>query len=68
MHETETTRRLFFLRMKESKYYPEDKRDIQGNCPELPYTLFVDKTFTENLQIKGTSLFCFTRQEVTADG
>lgn len=37
----------FFLRMKESKYYPEDKRDIQGNCPELPYTLFVDKTFTD---------------------
>lgn len=33
--------------MKESKYYPEDKRDIQGNCPELPYTLFVDKTFTD---------------------
>lgn len=37
----------FFLRMKESKYYPEDKRDIEGNCPELPYTLFVDKTFTD---------------------
>lgn len=37
----------FFLRMKESKYYPEDKRDIEGNGPELPYTLFVDKTFTD---------------------
>lgn len=42
----------FFLRMKESKYYPEDKRDIEGNCPELPYTLFVDKTFTDKDFIK----------------
>ena len=25
----------FFLRMKESKYYPEDKRDINGERPEL---------------------------------
>lgn len=37
----------FFLRMKESKYYPEDKRDINGNCPELPYALFVDTDFTD---------------------
>lgn len=37
----------FFLRMKESKYYPEDKRDINGNCPELPYALFVDNDFTD---------------------
>lgn len=37
----------FFLRMKESKYYPEDKRDINGNCPELPYALFVDDDFTD---------------------
>lgn len=37
----------FFLRMKESKYYPEDKRDINGNCPELPYVLFVDNDFTD---------------------
>lgn len=37
----------FFLRMKESKYYPEDKRDITGNCPELPYALFVDKDYTD---------------------
>lgn len=37
----------FFLRMKESKYYPEDKRDSEGNCPELPYALFVDKEFTD---------------------
>ncbi len=37
----------FYLRMKESKYYPEDKRDISGNCPDLPYALFVDKNFTD---------------------
>ena len=37
----------FYLRMKESKYYPEDKKDTQGNCPELPYALFVDEKFTD---------------------
>lgn len=37
----------FYLRMKESKYYPEDKRDMSGKCPELPYTLFVDKDYTD---------------------
>ena len=37
----------FFQRMKESKYYPEDKRDVDGNMPELPYTLFCDKEFTD---------------------
>ena len=37
----------FFLRMKESKYYPEDKRDSNGECPELPYALFVDANYTD---------------------
>lgn len=37
----------FYLRMKESKYYPEDKRDAKENCPDLPYALFVDKDFTD---------------------
>lgn len=37
----------FFLRMKESKYYPEDKRDINGERPELQYALFVDPEFTD---------------------
>ena len=37
----------FFLRMKESKYMPEDKKDINGKCPELPYTLFVDQDFND---------------------
>lgn len=37
----------FFLRMKESRYFPEDKRDVMGNCPELPYALFVDKDYTD---------------------
>lgn len=37
----------FFLRMKESKYFPEDKRDMEGNMPQLPYALFVDEGFTD---------------------
>lgn len=37
----------FFRRMKESRYYPEDKRDGNGNCPELPYALFIDEGFTD---------------------
>lgn len=30
----------FYQRMKESKYWHEDKKDINGNMPELPYALF----------------------------
>lgn len=37
----------FYLRMKESKYYPEDKRQEDGTCPELPYTLFADTDYTD---------------------
>ena len=37
----------FFLRMKESKYMPEDKKDINDKCPELPYALFVDQDFND---------------------
>lgn len=37
----------FFLRMKESKYVPEDKRGLDGKCPELPYALFVDRDYTD---------------------
>lgn len=37
----------FFLRMKESRYVPEDKRDLDGRCPELPYSLFVDSDYTD---------------------
>lgn len=37
----------FYLRMKESRYYPEDKRDSEGQCPELPYALFVDSGYTD---------------------
>lgn len=37
----------FYFRMKESKYVPEDKREISGECPKLPYALFVDKDFTD---------------------
>lgn len=37
----------FFLRMKESRYTADDKRDTNGDCPELPYSLFVDKDYTD---------------------
>lgn len=37
----------FFLRLKESRYLPEDKRDMDGMIPLLPYALFVDKDFTD---------------------
>ena len=37
----------FFRRMKESRYWPEDKRDRQGKCPELPYALFADDAYTD---------------------
>lgn len=37
----------FYLRMKESRYFPEDKRDETGNVPVLPYALFVDDEFTD---------------------
>lgn len=37
----------FFLRLRESRYLPEDKRDMEGNRPLLPYALFVDKNYTD---------------------
>ena len=37
----------FYLRMKESRYVPEDKRNLEGECPDLPYALFVDKNYTD---------------------
>lgn len=37
----------FFHRMKESQYMPEDKKDISGMTPVLPYALFVDEKYTD---------------------
>ncbi len=37
----------FYQRMKESKYWFEDKRDINRKQPELPYALFIDDGFTD---------------------
>lgn len=37
----------FYQRMKESKYWPEDKKDINGKVPALPYALFADEQFTD---------------------
>lgn len=54
----------FFQRMKESKYFPEDKRDIQGKCPELPYALFVDKDFTDKEYHKKFPTIYHLRKEL----
>lgn len=37
----------FYHRMKESFYAPEDKRDMDGKTPEMSYSLFDDKDFTD---------------------
>lgn len=37
----------FYLRMKESRYTADDKRDTEGRSPELPYALFVDADYTD---------------------
>ncbi|MGF6907545.1 type II CRISPR RNA-guided endonuclease Cas9 [Fusobacterium sp. PH5-44] len=37
----------FFLRLKESKYLPEDKLNVKGNIPQFPYALFSDEKFTD---------------------
>lgn len=37
----------FFLRLQESKYVFEDKRDMEGVQPLLPYALFVDENYTD---------------------
>ncbi len=37
----------FFLRMKESRYVYDDKRDENGVKPHLPYSLFVDENYTD---------------------
>lgn len=39
--------RGFFIRLQESKFVFEDKKDENGNKPELPYGLFIDKNFTD---------------------
>ncbi|MCM1427560.1 MAG: type II CRISPR RNA-guided endonuclease Cas9, partial [Eubacterium sp.] len=37
----------FYLRMKESRYLPEDKRNVNKERLELPYALFVDVDYTD---------------------
>lgn len=33
--------------MKESRYWAEDKLDEEGKRPEVPYSLFADKDYTD---------------------
>ena len=37
----------FFRRLKESRYLPEDKHNTDGSIPDLPYSLFIDKSYTD---------------------
>ncbi|HBA48244.1 MAG TPA: type II CRISPR RNA-guided endonuclease Cas9, partial [Lachnospiraceae bacterium] len=37
----------FYHRLKESRYVAEDKKDISGDTPDLPYALFVDSDFSD---------------------
>lgn len=37
----------FYRRMKESRYWAEDKLDEEGKRPEVPYSLFADKDYTD---------------------
>ena len=37
----------FFLRMKESRYVFQDKRDELGQKPQTPYSLFADENYTD---------------------
>lgn len=38
---------VFFRRLKESRYLPEDKHNTDGSIPDLPYSLFIDKSYTD---------------------
>lgn len=37
----------FYRRLRESRYTPEDKREVSGVCPCLPYALFIDSDYTD---------------------
>lgn len=37
----------FFQRLNESRYTPEDKKDINGNVPSKAYCLFADQAYTD---------------------
>ncbi len=54
----------FFLRLKESRYVPEDKRDLEGKVPELPYALFVDKSYTDKTFHKEYPTIYHLRKEL----
>ena len=54
----------FFLRLKESKYQPEDKRDAEGRTPILPYALFVDPDFTDKEYHKKYPTIYHLRREL----
>lgn len=54
----------FFLRLKESFYAPEDKRDADGEVPVLPYNLFVDENYTDKEYHKEYPTIYHLRKEL----
>lgn len=54
----------FFLRLKESKYVPEDKVGMDGKMPNLPYNLFVDKNYTDKQFYKQYPTIYHLRKEL----
>ena len=47
----------FFLRMKESKYYPEDKRDAERKKKKKTYAILIDDNYTNKVYHKDYLTF-----------
>ena len=58
----------FFIRLDESRYIPEDKRDIKGNTPILPYNLFVDENYTDkNYHVEFPTIYHLRKALIKED-
>lgn len=59
----------FYLRMKESRYTPEDKRDANQVCPKFPYALFMDEDYTDkDYHRQFPTVYHLRRWLMTTDG
>lgn len=54
----------FYLRMKESRYVYEDKKDKNGNIPQVPYSLFADSDYTDKDYYKQYPTIYHLRKEL----
>ena len=57
----------FFHRLKESPYIPEDKQDLNGVRPELPYALFVHSGYTDVEYFRQYPTIYHLRKELMDD-